>query len=228
MNNSIEPTKNAKGPNCNPEKFANLEPDAFAFLTKNSRPISAPLGSVIFQPGKTCTDFLWLSKGRLRVQMVGANGREIVLYRVTPGNSCVMTTSCLLSGDEYNAEAIVEEDVTGIAIGKSAFNQLLAISPNFRETIFASFGNRIGELMRYIEDVSFSRLDQRLASYVCEHAIDNQLAITHEALARELATHREAVSRILKELERKGWIKLGHGKIKLLDIPALSAIKRGE
>ena len=206
----------------------NLDAEAAQYLNNNARQFEIPIGEVVFQPGKACADFLWLAKGCLRVQMVGINGREIVLYRVTPGESCIMTTSCLLSGDSYNAEAIVEENVIGIAISKTQFDHLLAISALFRETVFASFGTRVGELLKFIEEVSFSRLDQRLVNYICANAHDNAISITHEALARELSTHREVVSRLLKEFERKGYIELGHGKINLLKLDALNSIKNIE
>ena len=85
----------------------------------------------------------------------------------------------------------------------------------------------IGELLNYIEEISFGRLDQRLAAFICEHSNKNQIAITHEALARELATHREVVSRLLKEMERKGWVTLGHGKIRLENRTALGANRTG-
>ncbi len=202
-----------------------LETDALEFLTDRSRKFEIASGEIVFQPGKACNDFLWLSKGCLRVQMVSEGGREIVLYRVSPGDSCIMTTSCLLSDDVYNAEAIVEEDIAGFAISKATFDELLAISAAFRKAVFASFGNRLGELLGYIEEISFGRLDHRLVVYLCDHASKDQIAITHEVLARELATHREVVSRLLKEMERKGWISLGHGKIRLIDLAALNRAK---
>ncbi len=87
--------------------FADLDQEAVQYIGTHARNFEIPAGEIVFQPGKACSDFLWLSKGSLRVQMVGVNGREIVLYRVSPGQSCIMTTSCLLSGDSYNAEAIV-------------------------------------------------------------------------------------------------------------------------
>lgn len=205
-----------------------LEPAATRYLGTHSRKFEFAKDSVVFHPGKSCSDFMWITRGCLRVQMVSVGGREIVLYRVNPGDTCIITTSCLLSGDTYNAQAIVEEDIGGIAMARSSFNELLAISPTFRETVFTSFGNRIGELLNYIEEISFGRLDQRLATFICENSKDDQIVITHEVLARELATHREVVSRLLKEIERKGWITLGHGKIRLENLDALSAIKRGE
>ena len=120
----------------------NLEPAAVSIFAKQSRNFELAKGTVVFQPGKSCEDFLWVARGCLRVQMVSSLGREIVLYRVRTGDTCIMTTSCLLSGESYNAEAIVEEDISGTAISRSAFNELLAVSPVFRGAVFASFGNR--------------------------------------------------------------------------------------
>ena len=205
----------------------NLPPKAADLLAARGRKFSVGRGEIVFQPDKICNDFNWILKGCLRVQMVSQGGREIVLYRVNPGDTCIISTSCLLSGEAYNAEAIVEEDVSGIAISRSVFMELLAISSEFRETVFASFGNRVKELLVYIEEISFGRLDQRLISYLCDkaeskEANNTEISITHEVLARELATHREVVSRLLKDIERKGWISLGHGKISLLNLPELN------
>lgn len=198
-----------------------LPADAAKLLAARGREFSVGVGEIVFQPDKICNDFNWILKGCLRVQMVSQGGREIVLYRVRPGDTCIISTSCLLSGEAYNAEAIVEEDVSGIAVSRSDFMELLAISAEFRETVFASFGNRVGELLDYIEEISFGKLDQRLISYLCDNAMNNEVTITHETLARELGTHREVVSRLLKEIERKGWISLGHGKITLTNLPGL-------
>lgn len=198
-----------------------LAPKAVELLAARGRKFSVGRGEIVFQPDKICNDFNWILKGCLRVQMVSQGGREIVLYRVNPGDTCIISTSCLLSGEAYNAEAIVEEDVSGIAISRSEFMELLAISSEFRETVFASFGNRVRELLVYIEEISFGRLDQRLISYLCDNAKSKEISITHEILARELATHREVVSRLLKDIERKGWISLGHGKISLLKMSEL-------
>lgn len=142
----------------------------------------------------------------MRIQKVGENGREIVLYRIAPGDICIVTTACLMSDLDYDAEGVAETDIEAQALPIAGFRELLAKSASFREFVFKTYGTRISTLLLLIEEVAFGRIDQRLASCLLKRARGGaEVKATHQELAVELRTAREVVSRQLKEFERRGW-----------------------
>lgn len=198
-------------------------------LVDRARAMQIPTATTVFAPGKPAENFLLLLSGTVRVQQVSPNGREIVLYRVSGGESCIMTTACLMSGDVYSAEGVTETIVDAIAIPKAAFDDALAASPGFRQLVFSEYSNRISDLMHVVEDVAFERLDKRLAQKLLNRVDSaDTVFVTHQELANDLGTAREVVGRQLKELERRGAVQLSRGRIDLTDLDALSLLAQSE
>jgi len=194
-----------------------------------TREVSAPAGTWLYREGGPCEAYLILLSGQIRVQKTGANGREIILYRVGPGETCVVTTACLMCGINYDAEGIAESDIRAQALPKTQFRELLAQSEVFRDFVFKTFGTRISSLLTRIEEVAFGRIDQRLASRLLDYRRGKaEIAATHQDLAVELGTAREVVSRQLKEFERKGWIRLGRGNFVLVNEPELQHLAHND
>ena len=152
------------------------------------------------------------------------SGREIVLYRVQRGGSCVLTTSCLLSRSPYPAEGITETPVRALAIPAETFHQGLAESGEFRQFVFDAYAQRLAEVIALVEEISFDQINRRLARYLLQHASGNELVITHQDLATELGSAREVVSRQLKNFEQRGWIEQQRDKIKLCNPDGLKSI----
>ncbi|MBF0355678.1 MAG: Crp/Fnr family transcriptional regulator [Alphaproteobacteria bacterium] len=189
-----------------------------------ARPLAAPAGTRLFGEGSPCQAYLILLSGTVRVQKVGENGREIVLYRVEAGETCVVTTACLMSGTDYDAEGIAETAIEAQALPMAAFRELLAASAPFRDFVFKAYATRISSLLMLIEEVAFGRIDQRLAACLIGRSQGKaEINATHQELAVELGTAREVVSRQLKEFERQGWLRLGRGQIILLATDALES-----
>lgn len=202
-----------------------LPADLRQTLARASRVASLPAGSRIYGPGQAPEAFLLLLEGSVRVQQVSDSGREIVLFRVTAGESCALTTACLMSYEEYLAEAIAETDVRAVAIPRATFDDLIARSPDFRRFVFAAFGHRMTGLFRTIEEIAFSRLDIRLAQKLLELAAgSDQVTATQQQLAAELGTAREVISRLLGEFQRRGWIQSGRGSVTLSDRAGLQGL----
>jgi CRP/FNR family transcriptional regulator len=202
-----------------------IEPEVRRGLESAGRVIRLPKGSRIFGPGQTPQNYVLLLDGDIRVSQVSDNGREIVLYRVQPGESCALTTSCLLGNEDYNAEAVTETDVEAVAIPRSTFDDMIARSAAFRRFVFAAFSQRMSDIFKLVDEVAFQRIDVRLAHKLLELASDrSELTMTHQQLAMELGTAREVISRQLHELQRRGWIAAQRGSIKLLDRPALQRL----
>lgn len=209
-------------------ELAQLTPAERKLIAERAQVVSLPAGTTVFAPGLPADNFLLLLDGTVRVQQVSASGREIVLYRVTGGESCIMTTACLLSQDTYNAEGITETPVQAVAVPKAAFDELMARSAAFRRFVFSDYSSRITDLLHVVEEVAFERIDKRLAQKLLERAdAAGGLSATHQDLAVELGTAREVISRHLKEFQRRGWLELNRGQVQLADRAGLERIATG-
>jgi CRP/FNR family transcriptional regulator len=202
-----------------------LEPAVRETLLRRSAVVTLPGGTAIFGPGRSPENLLLLLEGRVRVQQVSEAGREIVLYRVEAGQSCVLTTACLLAHEDYSAEGIAETDLRAVAIPRRVFDDLVAGSAAFRDFIFTAYARRITELFRVIEEIAFQRVDIRLAQRLVALARGTgQVRATHQQLAVELGTAREVVSRQLGEFQRRGWVRQARGVIDITDMAGLGRL----
>jgi len=205
--------------------LSQLEPAIRDVLTRKSAVVTMREGSVIFGPGKSPENLLLLLEGRVRVQQVSEAGREIVLYRVEAGQSCVLTTACLLAHEGYSAEGIAETDVRAVAIPQTVFDELIAQSVTFRTFIFTAYSKRITDLFQIIEDIAFQRVDIRLAQKLLDlERGTGQIKATHQQLAAELGTAREVISRQLGEFQRRGWIRQSRGSVELVEPDGLERL----
>jgi CRP/FNR family transcriptional regulator len=197
-------------------------------LLQESRVAAVTQGTVIFRPGKAPENLLLLLDGSVRVHQTGESGREIVLYRVTAGESCVLTTACLLAYEDYSAEGVAETDLRAVLVPRRTFDELIARSPEFRRFVFTAYARRITDLFQVIEEIVFRRVDLRLAQKLLQRA-DAQGALqeTHQSLALELGSAREVISRQLQEFQRRGWLELGRGTIRITAPAALRRFGEG-
>jgi len=195
-------------------------PDATVDCVLRQSPLkNAPVGTVLFTPGTLCQMFPLVLSGVVRVSRIGPKGRELPLYRVRPGESCVLTTTCLLGKTSYNATGVVESDLSVVVMPSEVFNRLMGEEASFRLFVFGLFTERVSELMQLVEEVAFRKLDERLASRLV--SMGNPVRATHQQLADELGSVREMVSRVLRGFEERGWVALGREQIELRDISAL-------
>jgi CRP/FNR family transcriptional regulator, anaerobic regulatory protein len=207
------------------EGLSRLEAAVRDVLIQKSAVITVPADTVIFGPGKSPQNLLLLLEGRVRVQQVSESGREIVLYRVEAGESCVLTTACMLAHEDYSAEGIAETDVRAVAIPLAVFDDLVSKSVTFRDFIFRAYSKRITDLFQVIEDIAFQRVDIRLAQKLVDLARGTgQVRATHQQLAAELGTAREVISRQLGEFQRRGWIGQTRGAIELIDVARIERL----
>lgn len=205
--------------------LSQLGADLRAQLSKKSRIANFPKGAVIFGPGKAAENLLLLLKGTVRVQQVSENGREIVLYRVHAGESCVLTTACLLAYENYSAEGIVETDIQVAAIPRLVFDELISQSEAFRSFVFSAYSKRMTDLFFVIEEIAFQRVDVRLAQKLLElQEPVGCVKSTHQKLATELGSAREVISRQLQEFQRRGWIAQSRGTITLLQAESIQKL----
>ena len=196
--------------------LSRLPADIRATLEEGSRIISVPAGTQVFAPGQSADSLLLLLDGTVRVQQRSDTGREVILYRVNAGESCVLTTACMLAFEDYSADGVAETDVRAVAIPRQTFDDLVARSPVFREFLFTAYSRRITDLFALIDDIVFQRMDVRLATRLVELAdAGGVVHATHASLATELGTAREVISRILSEFQRRGLIEQARGEVHL-------------
>ncbi len=209
------------------EPLKQLPEELQAALAKGSKVVSVPAGTRIFEPGQSADNLLLVLEGRVRVQQQSATGREVILYRVHEGESCVLTTASMLAFEDYSAEGIAETNVTAVAIPRRTFDDLVARSPIFRQFVFSAYARRITDLFLLIDDIVFQRMDVRLASRLLDLADGGGVVhATHQTLANELGTAREVISRNLAEFQRRGWIEQARGEVRLIGRSRLEQLAR--
>lgn len=196
-------------------------------LIAGSSVVDVPAGTQIFAPGQSADNLLLLLEGTVRVQQKSDTGREVFLYRVHAGESCVLTTACMLAFEDYAADGIAETDVRAVAIPRATFDEMVGRSPVFRHFVFTAYSRRITDLFTLIDDIVFQRMDVRLAARLLELADDKDVVhATHAHLATELGTAREVISRTLSEFHRRGWIQQARGEVRLTGREGLERLTR--
>ncbi|MFK7869845.1 MAG: Crp/Fnr family transcriptional regulator [Roseobacter sp.] len=202
-----------------------LPDDIKSEVEAGSEIVSVPEGTVIFTPGQTADNLWLLLDGSVKVQQKSETGREVFLYRVHAGESCVLTTACMLAFEDYSAEGTAETPVKAVAIPRKTFDDLVAKSPVFREFVFTAYSRRITDLFTLIDDIVFQRMDVRLASRLLELAdAENVVHATHAVLGTELGTAREVISRTLSEFQRRGWVEQARGEVRLIGRDGLARL----
>ena len=199
-------------------------------LMHGGHSIDLPADQAVFHAGSPCQNYVLVLAGSVRVQVIGEGGREAVLYRVQPGQSCVLTTCCILAGDDYPAEGFTESPVRALVLNKPAFDRGLAEAPAFRRFVFANLGSRIAEVIARMEEVAFRPVERRLAAFLLQRSSGNPRAViaaTHQEVAVELGTAREVVSRYLKRMESMGLVHLGRATLEVRDRAGLERISSG-
>lgn len=188
-----------------------LDPDEQSRIRQSGTRSTVPSSAVLFNAGDACEGFLMLLDGVVKVSQSADDGREILLYRVYPGDSCTLSMSCLMGSAPYPARGRSEGNLSAVMLPADVFFQLVARSDAFREFAFCSLGDRVCSLMAIIEEIAFQKLDSRLAMKLLDR--DEPITVTHRALAAELGTSREVVTRLLKLFEEKHALELSRGQI---------------
>lgn len=202
--------------------------DALPFIEKlnneqrnhlhNAQLVSMQEGSIILRQGDECKGFLILVDGCIRVYGRSIQGKELEMYRIEQMGTCVLSTSCLLAGNTYPAEAVVEQDATFFLLSADDFKYLMSESAAFRGFVFDSYSQRLSNLLMLVQSIAFEKIEIRLVRYLLHEGRKSLvLSLSHQQIADALGTAREVVSRHLKLMEQQGWLSLSRGQILLLD-----------
>lgn len=184
-----------------------------------------PLGQNVFVEGDRVSAIPLLISGTVRVYQVGETGREVTLYRFRPGESCVLTANAILSGHAFPAIAAVEEEAEAVMVPASTFRAWVAREDLWRGFFVDLVAQRLASVMAVVDEVAFKRLDARVAGLLARRSrVTNPVRITHQEIASELGSAREAVSRVLEDLAGRGLIEPGRGAVTVRDAAALEAL----
>ncbi len=197
-----------------------LPPASQARLAAVAREWSALPGTVVFDVGDACRDLALTSEGVIRVSRPLANGHDVLLYRLQPGEPCVISTACFLGRATYPVRGVVERDVRGVILPGAVVQDVLVEASAFREALFGAFAGRLAGLLALLEELVSRRLDRRLAALLIERG--PVLHATHQQLADELVSAREVVSRLLESFEVHGYVRLHRARIEVSN-PAVLA-----
>ena len=169
-----------------------------------------------------------LLSGTVRVYQIGETGREVTLYRFRPGESCVLTANAILTRQSFPAVATVEEDAEAVMVPAETFRRWVARDDLWRGFFVDLVAQRLASVMSVVDEVAFRRLDERVAALLAGRARShNPIGITHQEIAGELGSAREAVSRVLEDFGAKGWIRTSRGHIRVTDPEALERAAAG-
>ncbi|MEE9388703.1 MAG: Crp/Fnr family transcriptional regulator [Paracoccaceae bacterium] len=197
--------------------LSTLDPEARQKLNLLA-PADIQKGTILFRPGNAVKGYVIVLTGKIAVNLIGPTGRDILLYRVEPGQSCIQSTLGLMGGEDYSGEATAETDASIILLPRHMFLDLIDSSPAFRRLVFTAFATRMQSMMHLLERVAFQKVEARLASYLLDQA-DNtgELHITQANLATAIGSAREVISRRLEALETRGCIRRERGRINILN-----------
>lgn len=187
-------------------------------LDPQAGPFTIPAGAVLFRENEPCRGFPLVLEGEARVMRSSGEGRSLELYRVVPGELCLMSSACLFRSQPLSARGMAVGPMTLWLIPPPVFQAWLN-QPEFRELVLGLFADRMADLTALVDAVAFQKLDQRLAALLLGHG--RELAVTHQELAGSLGTVREMVTRLLRRFEREGWIELSRERIRIVDSAAL-------
>jgi CRP/FNR family transcriptional regulator len=183
-----------------------------------SHALAVPAGTVLFDENEPCQGFPLILEGEVRVSRMSSDGRSLELYRVGPGELCLVSTAGLFGAQLLTARGVATRATRLVMVPPATFKAWLS-SPSFLEFVLGLYADRMADLTSLVDAVAFQRLDQRLATALLGHG--QELAITHQKLADTLGTVREMVTRLLRRFEREGWIELSRERIRIRDSVAL-------
>lgn len=183
-------------------------------------------GAIAYREGWECPNYVMCLAGGTRSFKTSASGRELLLYRVLPGSTCVFTTQCLLAGGTFPAESVAEAPTRFAALPAATFHELMGASPEFRRFVLDDYSTLLTSIISLVDEVAFSTLDQRLAQRLLAEADARGLVSkTHQQLADDIGSVREVISRHLSEWERAGWIRTARGSVQIVDRKALASYR---
>lgn len=198
-----------------------------AQLAASTRPLAARAGERVQGGGMGCAGVVVALSGSLRAYMPSESGKEITLFRVEAGETCVLAASCILPMITFDIALDAAEDIEALIIDPRFFSQLSQENVAVEAYLYRQTAQRFSDCMWVMQQVLFASFDTRLATFLLDESARTgsaRLYVTHDEIARHLGSAREVVSRMLKYFEREGLVALGRGAVEVLDRKRLLAL----
>jgi CRP/FNR family transcriptional regulator len=198
-------------------------PEFLKTFYAHAQPVSLAAGTSIVDEGQSCSNLVLVTEGTGRVYKLSPSGREVTLYRINAGESCVLTASCIMNHDSFPAMAEVESPIKGLMISPANVRDWFCRDPQWQRFIFGLLSHRLANIIQVVEEVAFKRIDVRLAEQFARSMHKGGMTInkTHADLAADVGSSREVVSRILRDFALRNMISAGRGSIEILDKAAI-------
>lgn len=181
-------------------------------------PAKVPPGQTICDIGQTCSHLALVFSGSARIYQLAETGREITLYRVGAGECCILTASCIMSRQGFPAIATTDRTIEALLVPSELVDSWMGGFEQWRRFVWTLMADRLSGVLCLLEEVAFHRVDQRIVGYLLRQTEEEaELSMTHQAIADDVGTSREVVSRILKDLEQRGLLSLSRGQLRILE-----------
>lgn len=187
-------------------------------VLQDSRCVSYPAGSLIYSPARECLGTIFILKGTIRAYLLSDEGKEVTIYRIRKGDTCVLTASCALSAITFDVEIEAETDCEVLLIPATVFSVLSADNIYVENFAYKIATERFSSVVEALQQIMFMSLRQRIAAFLIDESAqgrDDCIHMTHEEIAKAIGSAREAVSRTLKQMSEKGDVVLFRGGIKI-------------
>lgn len=199
------------------DKLSNAEKE---FIQQNSITRTFEKGEFLKSRTDACLGMIHVIKGTIRTLMISEEGREITLFRLNAGDSCVLSASCALSQISFDTEMVATESAQVLIVDSGAYSELMSENIAVRCFSYELATERSSSVIRALQQIIFDKFDQRLARFLitaCEESASDEIVMTKEAIAHEVNTAREVVSRTLKYFADEGLIQMNQKTIKIID-----------
>ncbi len=206
------------------EKLSN---DEKQLLINNIKVVKYNKGEHLHSAGKECVGHLLVKKGELRAYMLSEEGRDVTLFRLPEGESCVLSASCLLSNITFEVLIDAEQDSEVFLLDVDIFDRLTMKNIYVENYMYKKAADRFSDVMWAMEQILFKSFDARLAIFLYDEMVNtksNVIKLTHEQIAKYIGSAREVVSRMLKSFEKHEVLKLSRGTIEIIDKEKLRSL----
>ena len=190
--------------------------------------VELPAGSAICDEGQNCSYLALIVEGTGRVYKLSPSGREVTLYRIHGGESCVLTASCIMNEDSFPAMAVSETAIRGLIIKPANVRDWFCRDAEWQKFIFGLLSHRLADIISVVEEVAFKRIDVRLAEQFVRSLDEGNNIVhkTHAEIAADVGSSREVISRILRDFSQRGLISAHRGSIEIIDSQAIAELAR--
>lgn len=197
-------------------KFPGIEPELLQEISDHSEVKEVEAGEILIRTGQHLTSAIIVLRGALKIYREGDEGGEFFLYYLNPGQACAMSMSCLRHQEQSQVMGMAVEDSEVLMVPMMKINQWVREYQSWQEFVINSYRNRFEEVLAVLDSVAFRGMDERLEFYLIKESKrikGNNLTVSHQAIANDLNTSREVVSRLLKKMEQRGLLELHRNSI---------------